>query len=175
MADPEFLEINRIHAGVTAVIRKHKLNQAVLDEINAVFGCDNPTMRVTTQTANPPKVKRTGALYTLDSTEIKYRPGFAYIAVVGTDGVDRGQPLWVVVCPQVLADKARLEIRQLTRVHGFRSLNQHYKGEIFLFPRKGVRVERTVALKHPGLYLQSRWACATIKDVHDLVVVHPKK
>lgn len=174
MADPEFLEIQRIHAGVTAVVRRHKLNQSVLDEINAVFGRENPTMRATTQTANPPKAKRTGALYSLDSTEIKYRQGFAYISVIGTDGVDRGQPLWVVVCPHVMAENVRSEIRQLTRTHGFRSLNQHYKGEIYLFPKKGARVERTVAMKQPGLYLQSRWACSTIKDIHDLVVVHPK-
>lgn len=173
MADPDFIDNARTQIKVLAVLRKHKLSEKIISEVSEQFRGHRPTMRAKTQTAAPPKVRRTGAMYSLEGSDIRYRQGYSYIAVLGDDGVDKNQPLWVVVCPTVDAERVRLEIRELARQHGFRSISQHTKHEIHLFPRKGCGILRAVAVKHPGLYLQSRWT-TSVNEILDLVVVHPK-
>lgn len=170
MADPEFLEIQRIHMGVTAVIRKHKLNTQVLDEINAVFGRANPTMRVTTETAVKPIASRVKNVYT---TNVPYRQGYSYITVVGADGVDDGQKFWLVLVPSVDAARCRTRIREVVRQHGIRGLlSNPCGGELLQFPTLGAEMPTATAAKHPGIYLYKRFGNNGQPTV---CVFHPKR
>lgn len=174
MADPEFLDMSATHSKVLAVLRKYKLSERIIADVSSQFPGHRPTMRARTHTAKRPRARGGKALFTVWG-DIPYRQGFAYIGVKGDDGVDAGHYMWLVMTPEVCAEKVRAEIRESVRQHGLRSLNTRLGGvEIFPYPKQGARIDRQIALKHPGVYMETRWACATIKDVHDLVVVHPK-
>lgn len=174
MADPQFLEIQRIHTEVLSVLRKNNAPEKTIAAVSAKFGTHRPTLRARTNTALRPMVRSIRSLYT---TKLPYRPGCAYISVFGDDGVDDGLPMWVVITPTPTAAKVRTEIRKLVKEFGLRALKKHLNDvEVHLYPKPVAQIAREAALKQPGLYLQDKWVCGKgFEDVpFYLAIVHPQ-
>lgn len=175
MADQDFLDMATTHAKVMSTLRRNKVSERIIEEVSAQFTTERPTMRAKTHTSVTPKIRRVGALHSLESSQIPYWQGYSYITVIGNDGVDIGQRMWVVMCPQVDGDKIRAEIREKVRDHGIRTLPQHLSiNSIYPFPKVGAQITRSTAMKHPGLYLEARYPGEFFKDRLELVVVHQK-